>query len=229
MNDTAVFFAHHRSDERSLRNLRLLVEASEGCDVVPIGFDSEQTMPAAARISHRSRFINRCLPAKEPGCPPAHSFSCDALLYEWFYNRPRDYARYVWLEWDTLARQPIREFFTPVWQLDYSASHLVRHGDDTWYNWRYASEEAWAAAGPLMLGQWPTCGVVLSHRCLLAITSLLRDLPAFDELFCEMRMPTLARLAGFMPCENLSAQRTIHWHPSKVCADAIGVIHPIKD
>ncbi len=66
----------------------------------------------------------------------------DTILYRWFLHGGLQAERYVFLEWDTLATMPVREFYDEVWDADAADAVAKRIEDDPDWIW-LGSDNHW--------------------------------------------------------------------------------------
>lgn len=226
--EAVVLFAHHKNDEVTQRHFRILQKTNPELEIVPVRWSWEYGMPNALALPMND-WVDTVTPSliSRP-CPTPSQYSMDAILYAWFKARHFDAERYIFLEYDTYAPMPLREFYAPVWDWDYFAPHIVEHGDKRWSNFRFATECVKSICGDRLIGQWPLCGALISHQCLNRMVQVLEAEPHLVSLFCEARMPTLANMSGFKPRSH-EIGKTIDWRPSDV-GFKLGhsVYHPIK-
>ena len=152
----------------------------------------------------------------------------DAALYAWMRHGGLHAERYVFLEWDALATMPVREFYAEVWDADAAAASAKRAEDEPGWYWFGQVGLLPEAMRPHAGGLAPLNGTLLSHRALAAVAAG----PVPPGIFCELRLGTLVRHAGFeladFPPEkarmNSCTPDAIDFDPARP-----GIYHPVKE
>ncbi len=154
--------------------------------------------------------------------------SADSILYRWFLHGGVRAQRYLMLEWDTLATAPVKEFFGELWDRDVVGTSVKLH--ETHPEWHWFREQMHLLPPALRqhaAGIVPFNGLLLSHRALSAVV----DADPPPGIFCELRIGTLLRSAGFELAEYPpDKQRMNSFHLLNISFDGItpGIYHPIK-
>jgi hypothetical protein len=154
--------------------------------------------------------------------------SADSILYRWFLHGGVRAQRYLMLEWDTLATAPVKEFFGELWDRDAVGTSVKLH--ETHPEWQWFREQMHLLPPTLRqhaAGIVPFNGLLLSHRALSAVV----DADPPPGIFCELRIGTLLRSAGFEMAEYPpEKQRMNSFHPLNISFDGItpGIYHPIR-
>ena len=184
----AILFIHHLSlNESTTRtNLALVRAMNPDCEVFTLSFDKNRETP-------KWQWKN-----------------CDVLVYEWFEITHPKHDRYFILEWDCFCTQSMRAFYGG--SVDYNAAGalviqpwsdetiLTQHGEpQTMRDWHWFAHNTSAELYPYLRGITPICGSMFSHDCLFNMVQLWKTNLAFDRLFSECRMGTLAAMAGYEP------------------------------
>jgi hypothetical protein len=227
MNDLTILFAHTTQDEVTLRHLDIVASLNPGVPVVPVTFarakspDGNQAGPPldgtfdAARLEPRFAGQNRWA-------------GTDCMIYAWYLHartQATTAERYVFVEWDMLYRVPMRAFYAEVWGRDVACAECLlvdRHWHWNWFRHlgRLPLELHRHAAGIV-----PIAGTLFSDRVLSAITQCAIPL----DVFCELRLGTLIRAAGFdifrLPYEK---GRNITWNQRFLSQVATPAYHPVK-
>lgn len=150
----------------------------------------------------------------------------DTFLYRWYRHGGLRARRYIFLEWDTLATMPIRDFYAEVWDADAAGSEVKRiEADPGW--WFHQRDRLPEHLRRHAAGIVPLNGTLLSDRALAAVAAG----PIPPGIFCELRLGTLLRAAGFEPVALPEAKgRMNSWNPALVAfdPDRPGIYHPIK-
>lgn len=216
MLECCILFAHYRDDPTTRAHLDLLRRLNPYpvvalCNAAPEHVDGALDV---ARLTTRW--------AEE------HPWSgADAILYRWFLHGGLRAQRYVFLEWDTLATMPVREFYDEVWDVDAAGSvaRRIEHDPD-WYWFHQVGqmpEPLRGHAGGLI----PLNGTLLSHRALAAVATG----PVPQGIFCELRLGTLLRSSGFALTELPEPKRRMNSYDRRLItfdAGRPGIYHPIK-
>ncbi len=152
----------------------------------------------------------------------------DIHIYNWFKRREISAERYVCLEWDVFASQPLKEFYGARWDAPVVGMNLHKVESSDWMWFREAPELP-PELRPFAMGIEPLSLVLLRHEVLEAICS--RPIP--PDIFCELRLGTLVRAAGFAAVDFPEARETVRFGPMRNIIDAApatpGVFHPVKD
>ena len=154
--------------------------------------------------------------------------NCDLNLYYW-YDQPRsvDCARWLYVEWDAYCNLPAREFLRMVWDKDVAAASVKFLSRDPEWEWFEEVKMLPPAAQPLACGVSPFACTMLSDRALAAVANTF-----FSErwqVFCELRLATMAHLNGYAPVANPLAGPMVTWrqlHPEDV--NGPGIYHSVK-
>jgi hypothetical protein len=208
--ECCILFMHHRDDELTRRHLRLL-RAHNPFPVVPLHCGQREHLPHAVNVGALADVWR----------------NSDLGYLNWFRRRPFDAERYLWLEYDTFASMPVREFYREVWHCD-AAGPRVKSPEQN-PDWCWFSERG--LLPPSLRshcgGLSPLSGILLSHR---AMTVLAHAAP-MPSVFCEFRVGTLLQAAGIrltaLPPERAA---TVDWTPSSFLFDPAtpGIYHPVK-
>lgn len=208
--ECCILFMHHRADELTRRHFQLLREHNP-YPVIPLHAGQRE------HLEH----------AVDTGALADVWRNSDLGYLNWFRRRPFDAERYLWLEYDTFANLPVREFYGEVWQRDAVGAQVkspARNRDWCWFSERgLLPHELRAHCGGLS----PLSGILLSHR---AMTVLAHAAP-MPSVFCEFRVGTLLQ-AGGVELTQLPPERgaTIDWTSSSFVFDPTkpGIYHPVK-
>lgn len=216
MLDCCILFSHYKNDETTLRHLELLRERNP-YPVVAVCNGAAERVDEALDVD---------LLSKEGSLEPKWH-SPDRMLYRWFRHGGVRARRYVFLEWDTLATMPVREFYDEVWDADAAGSSVMRVEHEPGWYWFWQTcrlpPHLRAKAGGIV----PFNGLLVSHRALAAVTS--GAIP--PNVFCELRIGTLLRHAGFEPRALPPGKRQMNSHDRRFIdfgEDRLGIYHPIK-
>lgn len=216
MLECCILFSHYGNDETTREHLALLRERNP-YPVVAVCNDAARRVEEALDVNLLSK----------AGSLEHKWLSPDRILYRWFRHGGLRARRYIFLEWDTLATMPVREYYDEVWDADAAGSTAKRIEHEPEWEW---FRQMPRLPGPLRAkagGIVPFNGILLSHRALEAVTSG----PIPPNVFCELRLGTLLRNAGF-EAQTFSPekQRTNSFDRRLIDFDPVrpGIYHPIK-
>jgi hypothetical protein len=203
MNDVCVLFAYYLDNQATRQNFEILRRNNPDVDLHPLMFgDVRAYLPG-------SWLYQQSFPVPEDA--PRHWYwsNCDLLIYDFFRHYSRRYDRYIYLEWDTLCNADVRDLYRPNWHEDLVTSCPIRYAKSR-HSWSHFLELNYVKrvyfTPENLAGLAPLCGVLLSARCLEAITeNVLLHWPGFENMFCEMRIATAAKVSKFLAtsCPNL--------------------------
>ena len=217
MLECCIVFLHHRDDPTTRAHLELLRRLNP-YPVVAVCNAATEHVPGAldvARLSTRWR-------DEDP------RGGTDSVLYRWFLHGGIRARRYVFLEWDTLATMPIRDFFAEVWDADAAGSVVKRIEHHPDWIWFLQLEQLPESLRGHAAGLVPLNGTLLSHRALAAVAR--GSIP--DRIFGELRLGTLLRSHGFVLTELPEPKRRMNLYDRRLItfdARQPGLYHPIKE
>jgi hypothetical protein len=154
---------------------------------------------------------------EEPAGAPAWRGNDAALRAWWRENRGKITGRRVaWLEYDVLVTQELPD----VWPEGVLAKELKGAGWRWWGECERLPEfrRHWCGVAPLGVSFW-------NAAALDAIADAKYDEVFARDVFCELRMPTICRAAGF-PVQAMSLPG-VRWYPVSPRA-APGIYHAVK-
>lgn len=153
--------------------------------------------------------------------------NCDRSIRDWWRsNRDRVQAPAVaFLEWDVLCNAPLAKIMPPFTGLVGRIVAPVEE-DPNWV-WFCEIERLPSALRSFATSLRPLGALIASRPLLDAIVS-----PEFDDLFnadifCELRLPTLARFLGFRVA-HAPAFRRVECFPIPHPGPAPGIWHAVK-
>lgn len=153
--------------------------------------------------------------------------NCDRSIRDWWLQQGRhlDFRHAVFLEWDVLFEVPLTTVFPD--DEDFCGKDLKKPGMEWWW-----LQEIRALPEPLQrhaTGIAPLAVLRISRRCLEAMFShpLAEDLYRRD-IFCELRLPTLAAACGYEPVECPGTLAKVDSGPTPV-GPRPGVWHAVKE
>jgi hypothetical protein len=213
-HELCILFLHHRNDGLSRFHLEVIRENNPDVPVVPLTFRIGVT--GATRVAEWNWTVRDEWHAN------------DVMVYSWYRRRNLDAKRYVIFDYDTLVMESVERFYRNVWDADVACARPVLYEyqpDWHWFNPQFVDLLP-AELGHHLAGMVPASGSFFSDRALGAIVRSARN-KMFSELFCECRLGTLARAAGFQiePIRD-DAERFLSW--TEVSPMGIGIWHPVK-
>lgn len=216
MLECCILFAHYRDDPTTRDHLDLLRRLNP-YPVVALCNAAPECVDGALDVARLT-----------PQWAEEHPWSgADTILYRWFFHGGLHAERYVFLEWDTLATTPVREFYDEVWDADAAGSVARRiENDPDWY-WFHQVGQLPEPLRRHAGGLTPLNGTLLSHRALAAVAAG----PVPLEIFCELRLGTLLRSTGFALTELPEPKGRMNSYDRQLItfdAERPGLYHPIK-
>lgn len=217
MNEAVVLFVHHRNDAVTRRHLQLL-RTHNDFPVVPLFCDDRMGGTALDDAVRLPMSFQR----------GRNWHNLDWICRDWFLSSHRiDAERYVWLEWDCLANEPLRNWYADLWYADFVASTSVRP-PAPWYWFRSQRAFLPHALVPYASGITPMNGVLMSRRAMSAYAQA--DVP--EGLFCELRLPTILASCGItasrLPSHKATQNRFLP-RGASVPVIGRGLFHPVKE
>lgn len=214
-HELCILFLHHRNDELSRFHLNLIREHNPEVPVVPLTFvDGLQGSTRAGGWAW-----------------PVHDewFSNDVMVYSWYARKNLEAERYVIFDYDTLVLEAVKSFYVEVWDSEVACARPVLYENEPdwyWFGPDFVSADLKDFRGHLA-GMVPASGSFFSDRALSAMVRLARD-NVFSKLFCECRLGTLARTAGFQITRvRRDAEKFLNW--TGVSPVGKGIWHPVKE
>jgi hypothetical protein len=187
-SDVCVLFIHHSNDKLTIHNYNTFVEYNPHSTIIPLSFDKGLNN----RVVIDSKYL-------EYWDTTWQWYSTDALIYGWFLSPDRIYkSRYLIAEYDMVCLEPIVNFYGSSLNYQFTCAHYQLPGAD-WYWYRHPSNQSIISYGDKVGGVSPQTGTVLSYDCLNSIVNLGSDNSLFYNVYCEMRLCTLAKLSGYYP------------------------------
>lgn len=213
-HELCILFAYHRVNALSRRHLELVRAHNPGVPVVPLTDDVPEHFEDGVDVAEFDDPFAKSTPWRR----------CDSMVYRWFLNRTVTAARYVYLEYDCLCTVSLAEAYAEVWDRDVAAAAIPmpEHSQWMWFDEidRLAPEDR-----PWACGTAPLAGMFFSHRALERIAATVSR----DDVFCELRLATAARKAGYAPVHLPAAlRRTLRSSPYPRVPTAPGLYHPVK-
>jgi hypothetical protein len=218
MEEAIFLFLYHQLDDVTRRHYQRLCQLHPQWQVVPLTYqyagaeDLPGTVDVALEWDHGWPVFNPWMDR-------------DKIYLRWFLNPNRPQAvRYVFCEYDLHVNAPAETFYGAAWQADVAAARVVVPQDAP--QWHWWQQVPWLEeAAPLRTGLSPLAASLWSHE---ALTCIARQ-PRFLRCFAELRLGTLARVAGLTPVEIPNAKATIAWRPEQDPSNGGATwFHPVK-
>ncbi len=216
MHEYAILFSYYAGAPRAplAANLARLRRLNPGAPIIPLIHDGDP-------------FVDGSVDVRGYPCPWDTTdtwASCDTMIYRWFPSREIHARRYIVCEWDTFATTSMPEFYAGAWDADVGVVNVVtRESNPDWLWFRqipFLGEMADYA-----MGLFPFSGTLLSFAALQAICSA----PVIEDVFCELRLGTMANWAGLPLTPMPFARDMISYDAGLIrLSDAPGIYHPVK-
>ncbi len=152
--------------------------------------------------------------------------NCDRMIRNWWLNQGHklDFDRAIFLEWDVLFDARIEDILPDG---DFVGKDIKYPGMCNWH-WFQEIDRLPTEIRPFARGIAPLAVLAISRRCLNAMMThpLAESLFSMD-IFCELRLPTLAAYCGFEPVSNSECMPNVQF--DRVLPEAgRGVWHSVK-
>ena len=152
--------------------------------------------------------------------------NCDRMIRSWWLNQGNklDFDRAIFLEWDVLFDARIEDILPDG---DFVGKDVKYPKMCNWH-WFQEIERLPTSIRTYARGIAPLAVLAISRRCLDAMMThpLAEDLFSMD-IFCELRLPTLAACCGFEPVSNSECMPNVQF--DRVLPEAGGgVWHSVK-
>jgi hypothetical protein len=211
MTKLCVLFLHHMDNDLTRYHAELISQYNPMATLVPLTF--------------RGGIDGAICPVQEPFRLNAWK-NADLLIYNWYWSKHYIAAeRYIIIEYDTLCAMSFEEFYADVWNESVAAAITFTYQQKPAWRWFCEIRDQSPYRGKLA-GLSPLSGLLFSHAALAAISELAKD-PLYASLYCECRIGTLARTAGYNPVRiRPDIAKYISWqrrHPTSP-----GIWHSVK-
>lgn len=157
--------------------------------------------------------------------------NCDASLRQWWRENGHQIktSHVAVVEWDVLIREDINKIFSgkPGIEIAGKTKHPMLHP------WQWFEEANRIPGGILgggcLMGMVPFCLFGISVECFNKMDNGFYD-PVFDDdIFCELRFPTIAMHSGFQVWPSAYDCSNIGIEPREFPKETeTGIFHPIK-
>lgn len=215
--EAIVLFLNHIDDSVSRDHLDL-IRSLNPYPVIPIHVQPADPVPGSLDVGGDPQFE----------CERGEGWAfCDNPLYQWYRRFGGCSKRYIFLEADTFASMPLREFYGDLWDAEVAVS--------TWATRESCPSWHWFRTGPYSLPTWlepyaagvmPMCGVLFSDD---AIRTVAHSPAMPSRVISELRLGTLLRYHGIPVSPFPDAKRhTVNCVPITPDQSVPGVYHSVK-
>jgi hypothetical protein len=231
--ECCVVMLHHQPLETPLVARHIEAIHAQGLDCFPLSFGPGKAprQPAEGPEYH--------------GYAGWRFFHMDHLLYDWFEARKPDYDRFMLVEYDTHFTMHPREFYGAKYDADMVAGWFVDARVPSALMPAGNTYESWFQGTPgtrhfvthghaeHLRGVMPVV-LMISRRCLAGMTrEFLANPWCWDDCTSEMRLGTLAAMAGYEPTtftgpRGRPGHHFLYANPREEI-DGPGIWHSIKD
>lgn len=218
--DVGVLFTYHHTREPVGRNFRSFIDSNPGAAVEPLYLTDDRKMLSFGCALGTNGFWKELTNQEPAKC----WHNIDAAYYEYYRRRQENCKRWLLAEWDMFCSGRLEEYFGQFWNDPFVAvnlSILETGGDHNFFSEICNLPEE---VKPFACASHPLAGTLISDECMEQIV-LGSSWAGEKSVFCEVRIATLARMAGF----KLS-QRHFHgirWRERPVVSGC-GLWHPMK-
>lgn len=217
LETAVVLFVHHNNDATTRKHYELLVEHND----FPI-------VPLFCRDGRPGKAMPEAITLASSFSKGSNWHNVDWICRDWFLSCDRiDAQRYIWLDWDCLANEPLADWYGDCWSKDFVVSQIKRL-DSKWGWFRRRKGQLPNGLASHRIGIAPLNGVLLSRRAMRAFCE--SDLP--DGVISEMRLPTMLAAKGIhateMPREKAKTNRYLPRNQS-IAIHGTGLFHPVKN
>lgn len=221
MNDLGIVFNHHDVSEAAVRNLEALRRLNPDVPVFPVS--AGEPMPGGIKVEDLGEG-GRIWKSLTHGDRKLEWRNCDWLSYAWMLSGKERCRRWVFVGWDVYSTMPLSEYLRGVWDHAIAGVEVFNPEKDSWHWFKEGSPEALMSS---RRGLCPVCFYMCSDDCARAIGELAVRYKGWTG-FCELRLGTFARAAGYEPAVIEGARKTISWKWEGWTIEGRGVWHPVK-
>lgn len=212
-SEIGVLFTYHRTCDVARKNLSSFSESNPKAKVVPI-CSMGKRLPVGFSLLDNA-FWNQLT-----GLDPKMCWrNTDATYYEYYRRRNLNCKRWLLVEWDIFCNGDLEKFFGDFWDKPLVSTKIAGSG----WCWFREAHAMPPEAQKFASGCAPLAGTLVSDECMEKI--VLGSWWAENTVFCELRIATLAKMAGF----ELSQHR---FHgvvcKTKPTIEGPGLWHPVK-
>jgi len=211
MTKLCVLFLHHMDNDLTRYHAELILKFNPTVTIVPLTF--------------RGGLDGAICPIPEP-FKLSQWKNADLLIYSWFRSKHYVAAeRYIIVEYDTLCAASFEDFYGAVWDEPVAAASVFNLERQPGWRWFWDMRDQTPYRNKLA-GMSPLSGILFSHAALAAISELAKD-PIYAPLYCECRIGTLARTAGYNPVRiRPDIAKYISWQRRQ--PNGPGIWHSVK-
>lgn len=212
-----ILFAHHRNDAVTRHHLEILRQNNPD-PIIPVCHSPCDPVEGAVDVSRFSKRFAGDHPWMRG----------DALLYLWFrHSRTVEAERYAYIEWDTLATMPLREYYQEVWDGDAAGSQIKTPQTTPEWEWfKLHGPRLPERLKPFAMGIAPLNAVLLSRRALKSVC----DSQIPRNVFSELRLGSLLSFNGIesKTFDSTKAARNKWTSITVIPHGQLGLYHPVK-
>jgi hypothetical protein len=181
---------------------------------------------AAARAHHPTVHVHRGRDGATPEAKRELWRNCDRSIRDWWKaNRHRVKSSHVaFVEWDVVVNADLREGIRPFVGL---AGRVVENRPGSAWQWWQEIDALPENLRVHAASLRPLAVVIASRQCLEAISAPTWDDVFRRDIFCELRLPTVARACGFQ-LAALPCLAHVEHFPIPHPGTAPGVWHQVK-
>lgn len=222
MNDLGIVFNHHDTSPATLQNLQALRDLNPGVPIFTVS--AREPFPDGWNVEDLGEG-GRIWKSLTQGDKNLEWRNCDWLSYAWILGNKARCRRWVFVGWDVYSTMPLGEYLRGVWDQDIAGVEIFRGEKDAWHWFQEkAPEELFAHR----CGLCPVCFYFCSDECARAVAEMALKYKDWTG-FCEFRLGTFARAAGFQPALIAGARKTISWRREGWTIEGRGIWHPVKN
>lgn len=166
--------------------------------------------------------------ATEPSKKLDYWRNADRVIRNWWKaNKGSVAADYIaFIEGDVLVNYDLTKLIVPG--VDLTGSVIREQGDGEPWKWWidgvFLPEEVKGS----MVGVIPLAFLLFSRKCLDFLTSPQWDEAFREDIFCELRTPSIAKAGGFVIKSHAALAHCL-WHPITVEKNKPGIWHSVKN
>jgi len=216
LHELGILFLYHKTDKVTNRNLGSFVSSNPHHCIVPISVQKGMYFQSGYWLEHAEAW-ERLTNYEPKRC----WYNMDMAYYEYYRMRRENCKRWLLVEWDVYCNGRVEDFFGTLWNEDFVSSNVHRPGGG--WNWFKETRLLPDAVRPYAMGISPLAGTLVSDACMerMVLDSWMLD------VFCELRMATLATQGGFKIKAHAKGASKVRWRVPPV-VDGKGLWHPVK-
>ena len=218
VHECGILFTHYNSSPLTRRNMESFGRSNPDTVTVSLATDLD-VFPGSFRLDDDDRW--RAITNRNGrGCWR----NMDWAFWLYYANRKYNCKRWLFSDWDMHCTGPLKEFYGAAWDADCVCVQPVHPGKNEypWFSEIHRLPLEWQerAAGTVLLS-----GTLVSDRAMRAMTMMAPR--ASYDLFCELRVGTLAQVCGF-EIQAMPKPDGIRWD-RRPDIKGPGLWHPVKE